>query len=85
MSKAAYSVREIVEMGIASQSHICQMIKACEIPVVKLGHRELIPAWWVEDNFLKPEMQHSYVHLNMRYAVVPSYTVSMTGLPHGAF
>ena len=30
-------------------------------------------------------MQHSYVHLNMRYSVIPSYTVSMTGLPHGAF
>ena len=30
-------------------------------------------------------MQPSYVHLNMRYSVVPSYTVSMTGLPHGAF
>ena len=30
-------------------------------------------------------MQLSYVQLNMRYLVVPSYTVSMTGLPHGAF
>ena len=30
-------------------------------------------------------MQPSYVHLNMRYSLVPSYTVSMTGLPHGAF
>ena len=30
-------------------------------------------------------MPHNYVHLKMRYSVVPSYTVSMTGLPHGAF
>jgi len=55
MSKAAYSVREIAEMGIGSQSHIRRMIKAGEIPVVKLGHRELIPAWWIEDNFVKPD------------------------------
>ena len=25
-------------------------------------------------------MQHSYIHLNNRYAVVPSYMVSMTGV-----
>ena len=30
-------------------------------------------------------MQHSYVPLNMRYSVVPSYTVTMTSLPHGSF
>ena len=31
-----------------------QMMKAGEIPVIKLGHRELIPAWWLEDNFVRP-------------------------------
>ena len=52
--RAAYSVREAEELGIGSQSHIRRMIKAKEIPVVKLGNRLLIPAWWVEDNFDKP-------------------------------
>ena len=54
MNKFAYSVKELANMGLGSQSHIRRMIKASEIPVVKLGHRELIPAWWVEDNFVKP-------------------------------
>ena len=52
--RAAYSIREAEELGIGSQSHIRRMIKADEIPVVKLGNRQLIPAWWVKDNFDKP-------------------------------
>ena len=55
MIKAAYSVRELAEIGLGSQSHIRRMMKAGEIPMVKLGHRELIPAYWVEDNFVKPD------------------------------
>ena len=55
MNKFAYSVKELANMGLGSQSHIRRMIKAGEIPVVKLGHRELIPAWWVEDNFSNPD------------------------------
>jgi len=54
MVKIAYSVRELVELGIGSQSHIRRMMKSGEIPVVKLGHRELIPAYWIKDNFFKP-------------------------------
>ena len=54
MNKFAYSVKELANMGLGSQSHIRRMIKAREIPVVKLGNRELIPAYWVEDNFVKP-------------------------------
>ncbi|HAW20242.1 MAG TPA: hypothetical protein DCX14_08675 [Flavobacteriales bacterium] len=54
MTKAAYSVRELVELGLGSQSHIRRLMKANIIPVIRLGHRELIPAYWVEDNFLKP-------------------------------
>ena len=54
MNKFAYSVKELANMGLGSQSHIRRMIKAGEIPVVKLGNRELIPAYWVEDNFVKP-------------------------------
>ena len=53
MEKAAFSVRELTQMGLGSESHIRRMIKASEIPVVKLGHRELIPSWWVEENFVK--------------------------------
>ena len=54
MNKVAYSAKELSEMGIGSESHVRRMIKAGEIPVVKLGHRDLVPAYWVEDNFLKP-------------------------------
>ena len=54
MQKVAYSANELSKMGVSSESHIRRMIKAGEIPVVKLGHRELVPAYWVDDNFLKP-------------------------------
>jgi|TARA_B110000305_G_C18764056_1_gene326608 excisionase family DNA binding protein len=53
MTKVAYSVREMSELGLGSQSHIRRMIKVGEIPVVKLGQRELIPSYWIEDNFVK--------------------------------
>ena len=55
MQKVAYSAKELAEMGIGSESHIRRMMKAGEIPVVKLGNRELIPAYWVQDNFVKPD------------------------------
>ena len=55
MNKFAYSVKELANMGLGSQSHIRRMIKAGEIPVVKLGNRELIPAYWVEENFWKSD------------------------------
>jgi len=54
MEKAAYSVRELTQMGLGSESHIRRMIKAGEIPVIRLGHRELIPAKWVENKFGLP-------------------------------
>tara|TARA_B100001057_G_scaffold339870_1_gene340697 strand:- start:424 stop:624 length:201 start_codon:yes stop_codon:yes gene_type:complete len=54
MQKVAYSAKELAEMGIGSESHVRRMMKAGEIPVVKLGNRELIPAYWVEENFVKP-------------------------------
>ena len=44
MPKIAYSAKELSELGIGSESHVRRMIKAGIIPVVKLGHRELIPA-----------------------------------------
>ena len=52
--RAAYSVREAEELGLGSQSHIRRMIKAGEIPSVRLGHRELIPSWWVSQTFDNP-------------------------------
>lgn len=55
MNKFAYSVKELANMGLGSQSHIRRMVKAGEIPVVKLGNRELIPSYWIEDNFVKPD------------------------------
>ena len=55
MKKVAFSAKELSEMGVGSESHVRRMMKAGEIPVVKLGHRELIPAWGVEDNFVKPD------------------------------
>ena len=55
MQKVAYSAKELAEMGIGSESHVRRMMKSGEIPVVKLGNRELIPAYWVEDNFVKPD------------------------------
>jgi len=54
MNKAAYSIRELAELGLGSQSHIRRMIKQGNIPVVKLGNIELIPAYWVDENFQKP-------------------------------
>ena len=54
MQKVAYSAKELAEMGIGSESHVRRMMKTGEIPVVKLGKRELIPAYWVEENFVKP-------------------------------
>ena len=55
MKKVAFSAKELSEMGVGSECHVRRMMKACEIRVVKLGHRELIPAWWVEDNFVTPD------------------------------
>ena len=55
MKKTAFSVRELTQMGLGSESHIRRRIKSGEIPVVKLGHRELIPSWWVEEKFGKPD------------------------------
>ena len=55
MKKVGFSAKELSEMGVGSESHVRTMMKAGDIPVVKLGHRELIPAWWVEDNFVKPD------------------------------
>ena len=55
MKKFAYSVKELANMGLGSQSHIRRMIKAGEIPVVKLGNRDLVPSWWVEENFNNPD------------------------------
>lgn len=54
MPKIAYSAKELSELGIGSESHVRRMIKAGKIPAVKLGHRELIPAYWVDEQFQKP-------------------------------
>ena len=51
MQKVAYSAKELSEMGIGSECHVRRMIKCGAIPVVKLGHRYLVPAYWVKDNF----------------------------------
>ena len=40
--------------AMSQMMNLVQMMKAGEIPVVKLGNRELIPAYWVEENFVKP-------------------------------
>ena len=55
MKKFAYSVKELANMGLGSQSHIRRMIKAGKIPTVVLGQRNLVPAWWVEMNFSNPD------------------------------
>lgn len=54
MQKIAFSAKELSELGLGSESHVRRMIKTGNIPVVKLGHRELIPAYWVEEQFQKP-------------------------------
>ena len=41
-------------MRLGSQSHIRRMVTAGEIPVVKLRTRKLIPVYFAEDNFVKP-------------------------------
>ena len=53
MLKIAYSAKELSELGLGSESHVRRMIKAGNIPVVKLGYRELIPAYWVDEQFQK--------------------------------
>jgi|TARA_A100000172_G_C3024898_1_gene104476 hypothetical protein len=55
LHQVAYSAKELSAMGVGSESHVRRMMKSGEIPVVKLGHRELIPSWWVKDNFVKPD------------------------------
>ena len=55
MTKIAYSVKDLASMGLGSQSHIRRMIKFGEIPAVRVGRRELIPAYWVEENFWKSD------------------------------
>ena len=55
MQKVAYSAKELSEMGLGSESHVRRMMKSGEIPVVKLGHTDLVPAYWVEDNFSNPD------------------------------
>ena len=55
MEKTAFSVRELTQMGLGSESHIRRKIKSGEIPVVKLGHRELVPSWWVKEKFGKTD------------------------------
>ena len=55
LHKVAYSAKELSAMGISSESHVRRMMKSGEIPVVKLGKRELVPAYWVKDNFVKPD------------------------------
>jgi|TARA_B110000977_G_C10827377_1_gene396672 hypothetical protein len=54
MKKIAYSAKELAELGLGSESHVRRMMKANKIPVVRLGRRELIPAYWIEENFEKP-------------------------------
>jgi len=54
MQKIAYSAKELSKLGVGSESHVRRMIKAGKIPIVKLGHRELIPAYWVDEQFKKP-------------------------------
>ena len=54
MKKVAYSVKELSEVGLGSESHIRRLIKEDKIPAIRLGKRELIPAYWVDDHFLNP-------------------------------
>ena len=54
MKKIAYSAKELANLGLGSESHVRRMMKANKIPVVSLGRRELIPAYWIEENFEKP-------------------------------
>jgi len=54
MKKVAYSVKELSEVGLGSESHIRRLIKEDKIPAIRLGKRELIPAYWVDDYFLNP-------------------------------
>lgn len=53
VTKAAYSIREVAEMGIGSPSHIRRMVLLGEIPAIKLGARYVIPAYWIKQNFRK--------------------------------
>lgn len=55
MTKLAYSAKELSEMGLGSESHIRKLMKSGEIPVVKLGHRDLVPSFWVKNNFGNPD------------------------------
>jgi len=54
MKKIAYSIKDLSEVGLGSESHIRRLIKEDKIPAIRLGKRELIPAYWVDEYFLKP-------------------------------
>ena len=53
--KMAYSCHELARLSGCSESHIRRLMKSGEIPMLKLGGRELVPAYWVSEFFGKPE------------------------------
>ena len=52
--KMAYSAFELAKLSGCSESHIRRLMKSGEIPMLKLGERELVPAYWVSEFFGKP-------------------------------
>lgn len=55
ISKQAYSVPEFAKALGLSRAHVYNLVARGEVPTIKLGHRLIVPGWYVEQLLGKPE------------------------------
>lgn len=53
--RLGYRVDEIAEMLGMSISAVRRAISDGSIPSTRIGHSAIIPAWWIQDRFTRPE------------------------------
>ena len=53
--RLGYRVDEIAEMLGMSVSAVRRAVTAGDIPSTRIGHSPIIPAWWVREQFSRPE------------------------------
>lgn len=56
--KLGFSAYDLEKLGLGSRNHIYRLIKQGKIPHVSLGHRQVVPRWWVEKFFDDPSVQN---------------------------
>jgi len=55
VQKMAYTIAETSQALMMSEAHIRRQIKANNIPIIQLGHRYSIPAWWIDETLGQPD------------------------------